>query len=643
MISKLRLRKIWEGYWEIVFVTALAGVLRFGFLDSAHYYVDQANVTYQALLILEKGQWPTTGLKASGFLNLPHPPLMAYIQALPLLVSRSPMAVVSFTTFLNLLAVPLTYLLGLRLFDRLTAIAASFFYAISPWAVEFTRTAWEPGLMPFFTALITYLLFPALTEDRGQGKRIFAALATLALMAQTYLLAYVAVLQMVSLFLVFRRRLSWQPLLAGLVFFVLISGPYLLTTLYEPAVTPGDHLEGFLTGPWKLDNSALQAALHLIMGTFTNNIAAEIARWGLTLMLLVGIGEGVLRLLKKERADTYLILFLWFFTPIALMSVHSSPISSRYLLTTLPAGFLLAGRGVRRLWWGYLRGAVAIVAVGLALIFGVDLYGRYQVGAELLKGGGIGVPTLGYSRSLGQVVRGASGEVYIEGLPLQAQSWFSAMSGMLVEPYTEFEPEGFVVLRANHPALYVLLDSKEFSPGFTFAQELVDKGIDLPSYGSIRFFLFPPRSKEEFAQLPSHPLNLKFDIGWRLLGYDLPQIASPGQTINFTTYWLVEELPPDPATLYFKPFVHLLDENGQRVADEDGRGQAGYLWREGDLFIDTSRLLLPSDLPSGDYWIYTGLYNPNTSPCCTRALLTNGEDYILLGPVSNRPTDRDYQ
>ena len=95
----------------------------------------------------------------------------------------------------------------------------------------------------------------------------------------------------------------------------------------------------------------------------------------------------------------------------------------------------------------------------------------------------------------------------------------------------------------------------------------------------------------------------------KLQGYDLEQ--QEGQ-VDITFYWQAENNTDSDYTI----FVHLLDQNGNRVAQGDSPPQNGTfpttIWEAGDTIKDTHTILLPEDLQTGDYKIAIGFYDPIT-------------------------------
>lgn len=108
-----------------------------------------------------------------------------------------------------------------------------------------------------------------------------------------------------------------------------------------------------------------------------------------------------------------------------------------------------------------------------------------------------------------------------------------------------------------------------------------------------------------------HPANLVLGSVVRWRGHDLePAQPRAGEVLELGLYWQpVERIDRDWTT-----FVHLLDEQGNRLAQIDRvPGNEIYpptLWEPGQLIVDQYELSLPDDLPAGRYRIEFGWYGP---------------------------------
>jgi hypothetical protein len=71
-----------------------------------------------------------------------------------------------------------------------------------------------------------------------------------------------------------------------------------------------------------------------------------------------------------------------------------------------------------------------------------------------------------------------------------------------------------------------------------------------------------------------------------------------------------------PPVIEYKSYVHLVDPEGTRVAQDDVQpaewGAPATGWQPDQSAWITYRLALPEDLPAGEYRLYTGLYDPVT-------------------------------
>ena len=114
------------------------------------------------------------------------------------------------------------------------------------------------------------------------------------------------------------------------------------------------------------------------------------------------------------------------------------------------------------------------------------------------------------------------------------------------------------------------------------------------------------------ARAPSVILGSEFGSAARLAGYDLAGEAKPGSVISFDLHWSVTGKFDQDYTV----FVHLLDENGKTVANNDGPPlEDSYptsLWAPGDYLIDRHAISLPPELKPGTYKAVVGLYDPKS-------------------------------
>ena len=132
-------------------------------------------------------------------------------------------------------------------------------------------------------------------------------------------------------------------------------------------------------------------------------------------------------------------------------------------------------------------------------------------------------------------------------------------------------------------------------------------------YGDVRFVTYavPSSPAAEMATA----VNLPFGEVITLNGYTLGGTTrQPGDIVEVTLFWETAVLLENR----YKVFLHLLEANGNLISQRDSEPGGGLAltttWQPGQVVIDNHGLLIPSDLPPGQYYLQLGLYdlaNPN--------------------------------
>ena len=132
-------------------------------------------------------------------------------------------------------------------------------------------------------------------------------------------------------------------------------------------------------------------------------------------------------------------------------------------------------------------------------------------------------------------------------------------------------------------------------------------GIDVGDSLVLTTFKIPPNP--EIIYSPTVKRNDQIGDLAKLQGYDLEQQEDQ---IDVTLYWQAQANTDTDYTI----FVHLLDQNGNRVAQGDSEPQNGTfpttIWEAGDTIKDKHKILLPDTIASGEYTINIGFYDPTT-------------------------------
>lgn len=164
------------------------------------------------------------------------------------------------------------------------------------------------------------------------------------------------------------------------------------------------------------------------------------------------------------------------------------------------------------------------------------------------------------------------------------------------------------------------------------------KTVSMPDGWQYRLYLRERADREDVLAGLIRPADPpRWANGVVLLGYNVPQAAALGDTLEVWLAWWVQAGPPPGSDYHF--FVHLLDGEGRLRSQHDGVPFPTPSWRAGDLVLSRFVLPISSDLPPGSYEVRAGLY---TYPDIRRVPVVDAggsptESAVPLGRVVVRP------
>jgi hypothetical protein len=167
-----------------------------------------------------------------------------------------------------------------------------------------------------------------------------------------------------------------------------------------------------------------------------------------------------------------------------------------------------------------------------------------------------------------------------------------------------------VAIAAQHPRLFVLY----WGDGEADPQRVIESWLDAHTYkaaeqwiNSIRFATYAVPTK--LADEPEAKSGVWFGEHITLDGYTLstPRVQ-PGDILQLDLFWRTAA----PVSERYKVFVHVLDQNGQIVAQTDREPGAGQQpttnWESNKSIVDRYGVSIPEDAAPGTYAIQVGLY-----------------------------------
>jgi len=165
-------------------------------------------------------------------------------------------------------------------------------------------------------------------------------------------------------------------------------------------------------------------------------------------------------------------------------------------------------------------------------------------------------------------------------------------------------------------------------------------------YGELHSLVFAVDPDTEPAIRPQAPLAANFQGQIQLLGSDLsaPEIRA-GETLTLTLYWRPGTASP---LRDYTVFAHLLGPvnpaSGTPVwAGHDGpplgNSYPTSRWRQGEVIVDRHELVLPAEIPAGNYPIEVGLYDPQAGGTRLNVLDAAEQpqgDKVIIGEITVR-------
>ena len=305
----------------------------------------------------------------------------------------------------------------------------------------------------------------------------------------------------------------------------------------------------------------------------------------------------------RPQADAGFIVLLWLWGPALFFLYATTPIFIHYFIATLPAQYIAAAVGLvalARRATAYLNARPThVLRFTFYALLATAVFQLYTLGALLVfvrshaTPGGFGTPL---ARKLAAaeaaqhlVATTAATEVIAVGPGTSpAEDDFPAVYDVLLRATPHrFADVTQTALFPAHAAV-VLLDTSEteIHVGALYEEAAVSAAT-FPlraGEGELQVLALPSRA----APTPEHAFadTILLTNFVRFLGYTGPLVAE--EAARWQVHWQTAD-NPDPRDFHI--FNHLLNENGERIAQVDGAAFAGNQWQPGDVVV--SHFVLP--------------------------------------------------
>jgi 4-amino-4-deoxy-L-arabinose transferase-like glycosyltransferase len=284
-------------------------------------------------------------------------PLYYYFMAPFLFLSNfSPIGPAIGVAFLGVATIALVYVISKKWFSVKAAYIAAGLYAISPTVIIFSRSSWNPNIMPFFALLSIYSIWAVWKEQKFKWLIVLGV--SFAFVLQSHYLGLLLLPPLGVLYL-----LTWRDLrgsvdmknfmrqsLFGFLAFALLMSPLVIFDFRHNFLNSQAVYKFFTVRqetvsikPWnaipKLPQMAGEVATSLLAAKNTDLGKA-------TVWIFTALSVFVLVFRKKLNAISmsgFLTIFFWIFTALVGFGIYKQHIYDHYFGFLFPAPFILLG------------------------------------------------------------------------------------------------------------------------------------------------------------------------------------------------------------------------------------------------------------------------------------------------------------
>jgi 4-amino-4-deoxy-L-arabinose transferase-like glycosyltransferase len=575
-------------------ILAVALIARFRYLVYIEHNIDQAYPIWQALNTLDNGIFPTIGQGTS--VLFANAPMTGYLYLPIVALTRSILGVEILVIALNTLAVWMAYRVACHVLGTRWALLVALIMAVNPFMIEYSRATWVQSLLPFYATAILWQLTPVLlNKTRYPARRLIISAILLALVANSYLLAFLWGVPIAILLLIFYKRVNWRVVIIGAGIFIIITTPYAITLITDWGDIQAE-LTDFGQNPSRITPDGWEHAVRLVTGAryeivrgvdapagdMSNRHAiTEMVHYVGLLMIFIGIGGALTALFRRtSQKEVMLIVLIWFFIPIIPMSYTGNLVHPFYQLLGVPMGAVLAVLGMKTLKSllpPLIQLRYTVLGLGLIVFWACLMLinsGRFgEETAHTVGAHGLGALPIKVGMQLGNEIT-PDGTVFAD-MPEWVMNTFAGRTFPLIRDN-----------RAPSFAIYPADGGTYITVGSDAPLNTSEKTLNLTDGTLIHIYHLP--SHEQILDMVAVRMDVPTTQGLRLIGYTLTENA-------IQLFWQVDFIAPEVKNLILGSFVHVYDAQNERVINTGGGALEGWRWRVGDIFVDDIPLNFPAD------------------------------------------------
>ena len=211
----------------IIFITGL--FLRFSYPTMIEFSYDPALFSEATIKILENNDY----LNARDYYPIDHHatgaytigPLYYFMRFPSIAITKNPVALAMVMAFLNNLMVLFCYFIGKRFFNERIGWISSSLYAVSPWAIIFSRNVIPYAFIPIFIAIFIFCLLDVIHKNRS--KKIALCLISMVVLIQLVQWGLLVPIILILALIFLRPKINWKFFSVGLLGSLILLYPHI--------------------------------------------------------------------------------------------------------------------------------------------------------------------------------------------------------------------------------------------------------------------------------------------------------------------------------------------------------------------------------------------------------------------------------
>ncbi len=598
-------------------VLLIAAVMRLHQADIVEFFHDDGMLATLAQEIITSEQWHWTGIISST--GIPNSPMSVYMLLPAFAISLHPLIAILGIMLWNVAGVALLWKIAYRYFGRWAAFFAGITYAVSPWAILYSRKLWAQDyhtpfiLLALLLGLYGFLEAPEKTNNQKwltrQAWAQIGCLPILLIGMQIHFAAWALFPLYFLLLWMGRKHISRRAFILSIILSTLVLLPFGIgiaqTLQADPTRISDAAARSDIQTGLTFSAESLRAVFFLVTGygmetwvapMQAENLLAQVPAspvWGL---LGVALLAGLVAVWQKYKIGLTLFVLVWAFLPPLALLPNWTPVYGHYFIASIPAYALLIGIGGHSIMkWMYQNTAQKYrFGYIIIVIFGVIWLTQafsWRSTLDYLAHRHVDYPgfttPLRYLNPIYETLKDENDVIVLSdgmawNLNHEAVVWSVLLRGD-VGCVRTLKGDGYAVLPQGDFAVLVAPNAPE-NPVNNFYQN--DTGVSFPERaGGDEYTLYRWQTAPTWAETITTIEPVLFDNGVQLTGYIL-------QPDKITLAW---QLPNGKRGSNYQYSVQLFDENDTRIAQQDTVFWQGDHWCAGDTLLTWASLVVPDE------------------------------------------------